>query len=235
VTQAAESFPQLRRARRSLVLSPSAAYAIRTGVAVSAAIWIGKIPGLVENTSTWILITVLVVMQPVAGGSLLKGLLRAMGTLAAAFVSILLFELFAQDPPLLMAGLFLVQAIGAYGYSGRHFQYAWFVWAFTTAIVLGDAIAGQGAVETLAFQRASMVGIGILLVLVVDSLLWPARAEPRLRQSLAARARRLGDALRHAVTALDPESRNPPASTPEPGSLASQLSLVEAVRTERGV
>ena len=54
-------------------------------------------------------------VQPTVGASLLKGLLRASGTLAAAFTSILLFGLFAQDPPLLMAGLFLVQAVGAYG------------------------------------------------------------------------------------------------------------------------
>lgn len=138
---------------------------------MSAAIWIGKAPGLVENHSTWILITVLMVIQPTAGGALLKGLLRAVGTLAAAFTAILLFGLFAQSPPLLAAGLFLVVAIAAYGNSGPRFQYAWFVWAFTTAIVLGDALAGQGAVETVAFQRASMVGREILLVLIVECLM----------------------------------------------------------------
>ncbi len=236
MAEAVHSLPRLQGARRALAISPPAAYAIRFGVAVSAALWIGKAPGLVENQSTWILITVLMLVQPTTGAALLKGLLRAAGTLAGASASILLFGLFAQDPPLLMAGLFLVQAIGAYGYSGRRFQYAWFVLAFTTAIVLGGAMAGQDAVETVAFQRASMVGIGILLVFVVDSLLWPARAEPRLRASLAERARGLGDALSRTIIApVAREGGDPAAPAPGPAPLASQLGLVDAARAELGV
>jgi uncharacterized membrane protein YccC len=236
VAEAVRSLPRLRGAWRALAISPAAAYAIRFGVAVSAALWIGKAPGLVENQSTWILITVLMLVQPTTGAALMKGLLRAAGTVAGACTAILLFGLFAQDPPLLLAGLFLVQAIGAYGYSGRRFQYAWFVMAFTTAIVLGGAMAGQGAVETLAFQRASMVGIGILLVFVVDSLLWPARAEPRLRDSLAARARGLGDALRRTIsTPVAPGDGAPASPPPEAPPLASQLGLVDAARMEIGV
>ncbi|MBW2316299.1 MAG: FUSC family protein, partial [Deltaproteobacteria bacterium] len=171
--------------------SPPVAYAIRFAVAVSAALWLGNLPGLVTNNPTWILITVLMILQPTTGGFLLKGVLRAVGTLAGAVTAILLFGAFAQDPPFLMVAFFLVQAVAAYGFSGPRFQYAWFVWAFTTAIVLGGAAAGQGAVETVAFQRASMVGLGVLVVAAVDSLFWPARAEPQLRASLAARAKAL--------------------------------------------
>ena len=236
MAEAVHSLPRLRGARQALAISPPAAYAIRFAVAVSAALWLGKVPGLVENQSTWILITVLMLVQPTTGAALMKGLLRAAGTVAGACTAILLFGLFAQDPPLLMAGLFLVQAIGAYGYSGRRFQYAWFVMAFTTAIVLGGAMAGQGAVETIAFQRASMVGIGILLVFVVDSLLWPARAEPRLRQSLAARARLLGDSLSRTISVpASPGDGDPASPEPGPPPLASQLGLVDAARAEIGV
>jgi hypothetical protein len=83
----------------------------------------------------------------------MKGVLRIAGTMLAAPISILLFGWFAQDPPLLMASMFGVQAIAAYGYTGPRFQYAWFVFAFTTATILGGAVIGQGAVEMLAFQR----------------------------------------------------------------------------------
>ena len=41
-----------------------------TMMAVSAAIWLSHVDGLVGNHSQWILITVLVVMQPESGGSL---------------------------------------------------------------------------------------------------------------------------------------------------------------------
>ena len=223
------------RARRFPSPSPAVAYAIRFAVAVSAAIWLGKAPGLVGSHSTWILITVLMLVQPTTGASLSKALLRAAGTLAAAFTAIGLFGLFAQDPPLLMMGLFFTQVLGAYGFSGSRFQYAWFVFAFTTAIVLGDALSGQLAVETVAFERASMVGIGIALVFVVDSLIWPTRAEPQLREALADRARLLGDALGRAIAAsVDPRGGAPAASAPGSASLASQLGLVNAARSELG-
>jgi uncharacterized membrane protein YccC len=236
VSEAIHRLSSLGQRWPSLTVSPTTAYVIRFAVAVTASIWIGKAPGLVENSSKWILITVLTVLQPTAGGSVMKGLLRAVGTVVGAFAAILLFGLFAQDPPLLLVGFALLQMIGAYGHTGPRFQYAWFVSAFTMAIVLGSAMAGKEAVETLAFQRASMVGIGILLVFLVDSLLWPARAEPRLRESLASRARALGDVLRPLVDgSAVPASDEPVTPQSGPGALADQLGLVNAARMEIGV
>ncbi|MBW2268950.1 MAG: FUSC family protein [Deltaproteobacteria bacterium] len=214
-------------------VSPATAFALRYATAVSAAIWIGHAPGLVTNQSQWILITVLMVMQPMAGGSLFKGFLRAVGTSAAFFTAILLFGLYAQDPPLLLASLFLVQAVAAYGWTGSRYQYAWFVWAFTTAIVLGDAMAGADDVETLAFERASMVGIGILIVCTVDSLLWSPRSEPSLRHSLAESARQLAGALRRAVEAPSGVHTKGEKSASSP--LVAQLGMIDSVRTEVGV
>jgi uncharacterized membrane protein YccC len=161
---------------------------------------------------------------------------RALGTLGAFVTAILLFGLYSQDPPLLLAGLFVVQAVGAYGFTGARYPYAWFVWAFTTAIILGDAMAGGGAVETIAFERASMVGIGLLLVFVFDSLLWPTRSEPALRHSLAERAQQLAGALRRAIE--DPLGLRHPTGEEghgESSPLAAHLGLIGAARTEVGV
>jgi len=214
---------------------PAVAHATRWGVAVAAAIWIAKAPGLVENSATWILITVAVLLQPTMGSSLLKSVARLAGTLAGALTAIPLYGLFAQDPPLLIAGFFLVQVIGAYGNTGRLFPHAWFVWTFTTAVILIGAMAQEADVETVAFQRSSMVAIGILLVLLVESLLWPTRAEPRLRQSLAARARNLGAALGHAIARpVTPEEAEAPAAASATEPLDAQLALVDAARSELG-
>ena len=101
MAQAVQRFPILGKLTRMAHVSPVTAFGIRYATAVSAAIWLGHAPGLVENQSKWILITVCVVMQPIAGGSLLKAILRAFGTLVAFFTSILVFGLFSQDPPLL--------------------------------------------------------------------------------------------------------------------------------------
>jgi hypothetical protein len=81
-----------------------------------------------------------------------------------------------------------------------------------------------------------MVGIGILIVFIVDSLVWPAPAEPRLRESLAARARHLGERLKVAIAGpAESGGSDPRAPEPASESLASQLTLVGAARTEVGV
>ena len=247
MAEAVHSFSRFRRARHFRPLSPTMAYALRLGINASAAIWIGNVPGLADNHSSWILITVLVLTQPTTGASLKKSLFRTMGTVAAACSAILLFGLFSQDPPQLMAGLFLVQMIGAYFYLGPRYQYAWYVWAFTTAIILGDAMSGPLPVETVAFQRASMVAIGIVLVFTVDALFATERSEPQLRESLASRALEIGDRLRHAIGDRTADVSHPIEDPGEEGShdasekdtgpsaLAGQLELVDAVRTELGV
>jgi uncharacterized membrane protein YccC len=67
MAEAAHDLPRLPSVRRIPTPSPELAYAIRFGVAVTAAIWIGKAPGLVESHSSWILITVLMLVQPTPG------------------------------------------------------------------------------------------------------------------------------------------------------------------------
>jgi len=206
MTQALRMFP-LRSVVTSLgSVSPELAFAIRYAVCASSAIWIGHAPGLVTNQSSWILITVLMVAQPESGGSLMKGLLRAVGTVAAAFIAIALFGLFSQDPPLMLASLFLVQAIGAYGFSGPRYQYAWFVFAFTT---------------------------GLLIVFVVDMLFWPAHTEAGVRTSLAARARSVGTALREAIDPIATKQSDVPEPPASP--LAGQLGKIAAARAEIGM
>jgi len=233
MAQALRTFPALGVVASLGSVSPELAFAIRYAVCVSAAIWIGHVPGLVTNQSSWILITVLMVAQPESGGSLMKGLLRAAGTVAAAFIAIALFGLFSQDPPLMLASLFLVQAIGAYGFSGPRYQYAWFVFAFTTAIVLGSAMTGVDAVETIAFQRATMVGLGLLIVFVVDMLFWPAHTEAGVRTSLAARARSVGAALREAIDSIATHRSDVP--DPPVSPLVGQLGKIAAARAEIGM
>jgi len=234
MAQAVPHRPLFRSAARLARVPASVAFGLRFAIAASAAIWIGHLPGLVTNEPQWILITVLVVMEPVAGGSVMTGILRSCGTLVAGIAAIVLFGLFSQDPPLLLAGLFLTQALGGYGFSGPRYQYAWFVFAFTTAIVLGDAMTGTGRVETIAFQRATMVGIGVLIVLVVDSLLWPSQPEASLRRSLAVRARRLSNALGRAIEAPLGARDAAGADRPGPSPLAGQLGLASAMNTEIG-
>jgi hypothetical protein len=88
----------------------------------------------------------------------------------------------------------------------------------------------------VAFQRASAVGIGILLVFVVDSLFWPARSEPRLREILAERACQMGEVLQGAVGGeTEPESSTSASAALAPGAMAGQLALIGELQAEIGV
>jgi len=225
--------PSLRRRVSALARpAPPLRYGIKWGVALCAALWLGHAYALPH--AQWIAFTVMFVMQPLSGASALKSLLRIVGTIAAGLYSIWAFGAFAQDPPLLLASIFGGLVIGIYGMTGPRFQYAWNVFAFTTLIVLASALAGHGAVETLAFERGSMVALGIVIVLVVDSIFWPTRVGAELRGSFAQRARLAGDALGPSLDALRSGALPVPSEAP-PSPLAQQLQLVTQYRMELGV
>jgi uncharacterized membrane protein YccC len=225
----------LRRAAGWLARpSPAVRFGLRYGTGIAAALWLANASGL--SQAQWIVITVVFVMQPSQGGSVEKGLLRIAGTIAAALVSILLYGLFSQDPPLLLAGVILATALGIFLKEGPRHQYAGMVFAFTTLIILVDALKGTDAIETLAFQRASLVALGCLVCFATDVLLWPMRAEEPLRRGFAGRARQLADALKPAVESLLAGRSPGRTDLPLPSSpLVQELGRIDQLRMEIGV
>jgi uncharacterized membrane protein YccC len=199
---------------------------------MAASIWIAFASGLDWGLSIWM--TVLFVSQPNAGASIKKGLLRILGSVASGLVSIAIFGLFSQQPPLLLASICGVFALGIYGMTGPRYQYAWLVFGFTTIIILVKALAGSDQIETLSFERASLVALGVLIVFVADAVFWPVRAEQQLRESLAECSRRLGDDLKQHLDApfsgRAPDKPGSPPSSP----LVQQLALADQARDEIG-
>jgi predicted transcriptional regulator len=95
-------------------------------------------------------------------------------------------------------------------------------------------MAGDDPIETISFQRASETALGVLLILLADSLFWPVRAELRLRQSLANRADQLAAALRRSPGSRAAE-QEPSQQVPLPSSpLIPQLGLVDEAGFEFG-
>lgn len=213
--------------------SPPVRYALKFGTTMAAALWFAYSSELSDKVT--IFITVLFVMQPTSGGSIKKGIPRIAGTAACALTCILIYGLFAQVPPLFLASLCAVIAIGTYGMTGARYPYAWLVFAFTSVIILVKAMAGDDQIETIAFQRASETAMGVLLVVVADSLFWPVRGEPRLREGLAHSAGQLAAAL---TQALGPQTarQGPFQQAQLPSSpLIPQLGLVDQLGYEIGV
>jgi uncharacterized membrane protein YccC len=195
-------------------------------------IWIAFASALPWGLTIWV--AVLFVAQPNVGASIKKGVMRVAGAVAAGLVSIAIYGLFAQMPPLFLASLCGVLGVSVYGMTGTRFPYAWLVLGFTTVLILVKSLAGIDEIETLAFERASLDALGIFILFVADAVFWPVRAEKELREGLARRARQLGETLRQL---LEPRSSDPARS--QPGSLPAsplvqQLQLVDEARDEIG-
>jgi len=212
---------------------PSLRFGLKLGTAVAASIWIADASNLSWGLTIWI--TVMLVAQPNAGASIAKGLTRTGGTAASALVSIAIYGLFAQQPPLYLASLAGVIAVATYGMLGSRYQYAWMVFGLTTIIILVKAMSGSDEIETLAFERASLTALGVLVVFVADALFWPVRAEEQLREGLAKRSRQLGDTLKQQLDVLQAGQAPGKKSQPPAFPLTAQLGLANQAQGEIGV
>jgi len=223
----------MRRAAAWIARPPPALrFGLKLATALSLSIWIAFASALPWGLTIWV--AVLFVAQPNVGASIKKGVMRVAGAVAAGLVSIAIYGLFAQMPPLFLASLCGVLGVSVYGMTGTRFPYAWLVLGFTTILILVKSLAGIDEIETLAFERASLDALGIFILFVADAVFWPVRAEKELRDGLAQRARQLGETLRQL---LEPRSSDPAHS--QPGSLPAsplvqQLQLVEEARDEIG-
>jgi uncharacterized membrane protein YccC len=230
--QTVDRVPLSLALRRLARPSPAVRYALKFGTTMAAALWFAYSSELSDKVT--IFITVLFVMQPTSGGSIKKGLPRIAGTVAAALMSVAIYGGFAQVPAAFLASWCAVIAVGTYGMTGARYPYAWMVFGFTSIIIIVKALAGDDQIETIAFQRASETAIGVLFVVVADSLFWPVRAEQRLREGLAHWAGQLADAVRGALgpqaAGQEPSQRAQLPSSP----LLPQLELAEQLGYEMG-
>jgi uncharacterized membrane protein YccC len=213
--------------------SPALRYGIKLATSVTAAIWIADVSNLSWSLTIWL--TVMLVAGPNAGASIAKGLLRIWGTAAAALISIAIYGLFAQQPPLYLASVVGVIALGTYGMTGSRDQYAWMVFGLTAIIILVKGMIGSDQIETLAFERATLTALGVLIVFVADAVFWPERAEEQLRESLAQRTRQLGEMLRRSLDATHPGQAPGEKGALPASPLIQQLGLVAQARGEVAV
>ncbi len=213
--------------------SPAACYGIKFGAAVSASLWLGYASGLPQPT--WAMITVAVICLPTAGGSIQKGLLRLLGTVLGSFFAVAIFGAFAQEPPFLLASVAAIYALAAYGMSGPRYAYAWNVFGITAGIILLDGLTGVDQIENLAFQRAALVCLAIVVVAVADAIFWPMGAEDALRRTLSGRIRQLRAGLSQAIDEVlgtPGRAATPPTAPASP--LTQEMELVDQLGMEVG-
>lgn len=147
-------------------------------------------------------LAVLVLQTPYLGASLRKGLMRVLGTLAGALLSLALIGLFVQERWALLAMMSAVVMISVFQIRLSRYGYAWFMVALAVAVIAWDASAAPETAFQSAVYRTSEALVGIVVVLVINSLLWPQTAGARyldhhqgVLTALAAHLRETGAAM----------------------------------------
>lgn len=152
-------------------------------------------------------LAVLFLQTPYLGASLRKGLMRVFGTLAGAFVILVLLAWFIQDPWVLLGALSLLIGLAVYQISASRYGYAWFMVAITATIIAADAVPAPELAFQLAVYRTSEAVLGILIVLVVNGIFWPQTAGLVYHREFSSAVNALAGYLRALAAALRAEHR----------------------------
>jgi uncharacterized membrane protein YccC len=126
---------------------------------------------------TWALFTVFVLMVAQYIGAIEeKSILRIIGTVIGGVVGYLLTASFEQDPLIYLSllGLFVAATTAMFGQA--RYPYAFLLCAMTAVVVCSNGLGRPEMSWQFMIWRIQEVCIGILAVMLVQSLLWPRYA-----------------------------------------------------------
>ncbi|MBX3354402.1 MAG: FUSC family protein [Phycisphaeraceae bacterium] len=200
--------------------------ALRTTIACTAATLVTQ--SLHLDQGFWAVITILVLAPPTVAASIRKATFRLLGTASGCMIAVGSVALFAQQPPLQMAAVFLTLAVALYFATGRVAPYSYFCAAFTTSIVFYAAVQDPARAGDFAWARFKEISLGVLISGASHMLIWPVHADRTLREGVARKIEQavaLLDALREtAPTMTEAEIIAPPPSSER---MAAQLDLLD--------
>ena len=152
----------------------------------------------------WAAVSALVLLKSDTMETLLRGLLRVIGTLIGGALALLLAPLAVQSLTVAVLSAGIVGALGLYGMLTGRRAYAWFLFGLTFEIILLDKLSNP-AISTLEFARTRVIEVGagtlacVLVSLgaaVISGTDWLANRKPR-----PDRMRWNATAARHAAQA----------------------------------
>ncbi|HEY8900220.1 MAG TPA: FUSC family protein [Chthoniobacterales bacterium] len=143
---------------------------------------------------TWCIFTVIVLMLAQYVGAIAeKAVLRAIGTMAGAAIGILLVGNFANDPPVIIAGAFIVSAFGTMMFGGNWYPYAFFLGALTTLVVVGTTMEDPANTWHIGISRCLEILLGIVVSTAVTGVIWPRYARDEFHKCFRATLREAGE------------------------------------------
>lgn len=169
-------------------------FSLKFGIAGILAVFVALMSR--SHEPTWALFTVFVLMVAQYIGAVEeKSLLRIIGTVIGGLIGYLLTAAFEQDPLIYfgLLGLFVASTAAMFGQA--RYPYAFLLCAMTAVVVCSNGIAKPENSWLFMIWRIQEVVIGILSVLLVQSLLWPRYAADEFLLGLRALFRDLRDYL----------------------------------------
>jgi len=137
----------------------------------------------------WAAIATIVMHLPFLGATIDRGITRMLGTVVGAVLGLGLVTVFAQDQRLFLVFVFFFGTWAMYMGQGNLYPYSFMLGAVTALIValptFNTGAAAPAQAWMFAYYRAMETGLGILVSLVVNSLLFPVYAGPKYRALLA--------------------------------------------------
>ena len=186
--------PVLETLRASLTLSSLAMrHALRVAIVTAAAVLVTRLFDLPRGY--WVTITAIIILQPFAGATVIRGLQRVLGTVAGALLTVL-FVALIHDPRGLLVVVFILATTCVAFLRVNYLIYS--VFLTPTFVLLAEMSAGDWH---LAGLRVVNTLIGGALGLAGSWLLWPGSERERFPE-LAAQALRAAAAHLRVVAEM---------------------------------
>ncbi|GEM_PF-1117164 len=199
--------------RLQWLLAPSAenlSFALRTCISVAIALYLAF--WLRLDNAYWAFINLAILIQPMPGFLVVRGVARLLGTAVAGVTSIVLIALFAQS--YMLFSIALIVWVGAMVFMASLFRnnmsYGFVLAGYVTTIVAVRAMADPNTVFHVAVARTAETALAAVVAATVSVLLAPATtARKYLRgriEAMQALGGYLAERARSAATASDIEA-----------------------------
>ena len=178
-------------------------YGVKFGIAGILAVFISLLNK--SQQPTWALFTVFVLMSAQYIGAIAeKSFLRMVGTVVGGVLGYLLTAMFEQEPLIYLSLLALLVGFCAAMFGQNRYPYAFLLVALTACVVSSNGMHNPQNSYVFMIQRIQEVWIGIIAVILVQSLIWPRYASAEFLQKL----RNAFASLRDILATTDAVSAN---------------------------
>jgi multidrug resistance protein MdtO len=179
----------------------------------------------------WIIMTILVVHQPNAGGSVRRGLERIAGTVAGSISAILTIIAFAQQPWFAFPLVGFLIALGLFISRTSVVPYVALLAAITDALFLSAGVLEPDEAVIQGLWRMLLISGGVILATGAHLLLWPVEPERQLLRGLALTLDRVAAALRCLALGRDDARAEQELTRAAVGDIPGQVALLQATES----